>query len=134
MMKIKEIEKIIVSEIANGYEFDEIWELDAIDYLKTNNKFNYNKIFTQDNKIDLCRLPRSPPRSPLRYEKINNITIKNSKYFNINEKLKNSKYFNINEKLKYLKKYNKLYWKIVYLYLIIVIFFIFLLFIKQLLY
>ena len=112
MTKIKEIEKIIVNEVDNGYNVSEIWKLDYNEYLKMNNKFNYNKIFTHNNKIGSRRLPRSPPRSPLRYEKINNITIKNSKYFNINEKLK------------YLKKYNKLYWKIVYLYLIFVTFFI----------
>jgi len=115
MIEIKEIEKIIVNEIANEYNFDEIWELHTIDYLKTNykNYKNYNKNYTEDNKVTLSRLPRSPPRSHLRYEKIDNITINNSKYFNINKKLR------------YLKKYNNLYWKIVYLYLILFIFFIY---------
>jgi len=111
MMKLKEIRKIIISELDNGHDVAEIWNLDAINYLKTNKNFdkdNRKRSRSPTRSLIISRPTSSsirPPRSPLCYEKTSNFIITNKfKYFNIYNK--------------------KIYLKILYLYLMIIVLFI----------
>ena len=73
-MNDNEIEVNIVEKIANGYDFDDKWKIDAIDYLKSE---RLTKSYSGSNilpggfiprdvfgNVIPSRPPRSPPRPP----------------------------------------------------------------------